>query len=227
MVSAAATARSPQRIRKRHPASRVAEAPAGVIRSRTWTGSGSSGVAGPWAVRRDGVRASRTAVGEPSAVRTVRRAGAGAGGTCSGMVGRLSFDRHGGARAGADGAVSSRRSERRGSGSGATGVRPAARHLTTGPRTAGANSLPCSRSLYDACSDGVSSSRFRYRARRYSVGDTWDSSRFCGSHLGDLGIRSPERSADSRRRFSRVRSDVETADCAMPGECAAGHVASA
>ncbi|GAB2959296.1 hypothetical protein GCM10027075_68930 [Streptomyces heilongjiangensis] len=29
------------------------------------------------------------------------------------MVGRLSFDRHGGARAGADGAVSSRGSERR------------------------------------------------------------------------------------------------------------------
>src|ERR1041385_335511 len=124
MVSAAATARSPERIRKRHPVSRLADAPAGVIRSRTCTGSGSSAVMGPWAARRDGVRASRTAVGEPSAVRTVRSAGAGAGepgavragrgggggagGTCSGLLGPLSFDRQGGGRggAGADDAVS-------------------------------------------------------------------------------------------------------------------------
>ena len=45
----------------------------------------------PGRTRRAGVRASRTAVGEPSAARTLRRAGAGAGGTCSGMVGRLSL----------------------------------------------------------------------------------------------------------------------------------------
>ncbi|GAA1926266.1 hypothetical protein GCM10009753_69670 [Streptantibioticus ferralitis] len=44
------------------------------------------------AVRRAGVGAARTAVGEPRAARTLRRAGAGAGGTCSGMVGRLSLE---------------------------------------------------------------------------------------------------------------------------------------
>ncbi len=162
MVSAAATARSPQRIRKRHPASRVTAVPSSETRSNTWRGNGSSGVAGPWAARRDGVLASRTAVGEPSAVRTERRAGAGAGGTCSGMVGRLSFDRHwwreGGA--GADGAVSSRGQE---AGPGSVSMGAACRTSLDGRfRDRGANLLPCSRSLYDTCSEDVSSNRFPY-----------------------------------------------------------------
>src|SRR5690606_18802418 len=90
-VSAAATACSPERIRKRQPARRVADPPPAVIPSRTCTGRGSSAERGRGAPRREGVRASRTAVGEESAVRTERSAGAGAAGTCRGMVGRLSF----------------------------------------------------------------------------------------------------------------------------------------
>ena len=173
MVSAAATARSPQRIRNRQPASRVAEAPAGVIRSRTWTGSGGSGRGRSLGGRREGVRASRTAVGEPSAVRTVRRAGAGAGGTCSGMVGRLSFDRHGGARAGrgrADGAVSSR-VERGGARSGEPGL-AACRASRDGRVEGRAPTLCLGRGVYTTRVHAVFRLAVsRMTARHYSVGE--------------------------------------------------------
>ncbi len=170
MVSAAATARSPQRIRKRQPASRVVDRPWAVIRSSTCTGSGSSGVVGPCAARREGVRASRTAVGEPRAVRTERRAGAGAGGTCSGMwvasLVRQARRREEGGGAGADGAVCSRKDGRGEARVGEQGCGSACRPSrdglnTAGTRTEGVTLLPCGRSLYDACSADVSSIRFR------------------------------------------------------------------
>ncbi len=165
-VSAAATARSPVRIRKRHPASRVAVPPSAVTRSRTCTGRGSSGEAGPWAPSSEGVRASLTAVGEESAVSTERSAGAGAGGTCSGMVGRLSFEgtvARGRGRAWRGGRrcqlAKVREAGTRGSERGGRGGELPYAVSRLDRSTVGANLLPCGRSLYDACSDYVSSSR--------------------------------------------------------------------
>ena len=67
---------------------RVRRARSGPVHGRA---AGVRGSAVPGRTAERGCGASRTAVGEPSAARTLRRAGAGAGGTCSGMVGRLSL----------------------------------------------------------------------------------------------------------------------------------------
>jgi hypothetical protein len=140
-------------------------------------------------------------------------------------VGRLSFDRHGGARAGADGAVSSRRSERRGPGSGDVGAGgTAVRHLTAGSRTAGANPLPCSRSLYDMCSDSVSSSRF-HRAGQGAIRSAIrendpDTVTLRG---GDLGKCSRSGRPILVGVFHEFFGALETAECSMPSECATGH----
>ena len=146
------------------------------------------------------MRASRTAVGEPSAARTLRRAGAGAGGTCSGMVGRLSLreTRWSGGRCG-------RRCQRSGSEGGR--CRGQGR---------GANSLPRLRSLYDTCSHSVSASCSAHCGKaRIRSPLTWrfmpDFARTCRA---DLGITVTGRSAGISSAFF-TNGQVGAGNCAL------------